>query len=44
MRKTLERLIGEVDDGVVIYPGHGDSFTMKEWKEAFPGFENLGLL
>ncbi len=33
MKKTLERLRKLVPGDFVIYPGHGDSFLMREWKK-----------
>ncbi len=35
MKKTLERLGKLVPGDFVVYPGHGDSFPMREWKGAY---------
>ncbi len=31
MKKTLDRLQEEVLEDIVVYPGHGEPFKMKEW-------------
>lgn len=36
MERTLKRLKKELSDSTVVYPGHGEPFTMKEWKASFP--------
>ncbi len=31
MEETLKRLKKEIPDNYIVYPGHGNSFLMKEW-------------
>ncbi len=35
MKETLRRLEKELPEEIIAYPGHGESFTMKEWKDSF---------
>ncbi len=35
MRKTIKRLKEKFSDDVTVYPGHGESFKMEEWKDFY---------